>query len=97
MKAGRVKHRFTKLEQLQFLESKRERLNAKTATRKMSDRVNAWLGRENDPQAQPSGMQYSPDPQTTDTVPTDVSGNNCQATWPSSRSASSLLRQCIPE
>jgi hypothetical protein len=88
VKAGRVKHEFTKLEQLQLLDSERESLEAKNATQKMTDRVNGWLRRENDPQAQPGGMQYHPDPQITDVAPTDVSGDS-QATWPSRPSSCS--------
>jgi hypothetical protein len=86
VKAGRVKHGFTKLEQLQILDGEGEFPEAKNVTQKRTDRVNGWLMRENDLQAQPSGMQCSRDPQTTAAAPTDVS--SYQATWPSSRSAS---------
>ncbi|KAB5526457.1 hypothetical protein GE09DRAFT_1194586 [Coniochaeta sp. 2T2.1] len=87
VKAGRVEHRFTKLEELQLLESEREFIEAKNSTQKVADRVESWLGRENDPQGQPSGMQTLLDPPTTDAAPTVVSCDSFPATWPSSRSA----------
>ncbi|KAB5572228.1 hypothetical protein GE09DRAFT_662275 [Coniochaeta sp. 2T2.1] len=87
VKAGRVEHRFTKLEELQLLESEREFIEAKNSTQKVADRVESWLGRENDPQGQPSGMQTLLDPPTTDAAPTVVIGDSFPATWPSSRSA----------
>jgi hypothetical protein len=60
---------------LQLLDREREFREGKNVKQKMNS-VNAWFSRENDSQAQPSGMQYPPDPQSTAAAPTDVSGNS---------------------
>jgi hypothetical protein len=68
------------------LDREREDIEGESVKQKR-DGVDAWLSRINDSQAQPSGMQYPPDPQNVAAAPTDVSDDSWQATRLSWRSA----------